>query len=257
LKRQRFGAAFFICHPLVLRRGWGAESIPLFQAVPSPEKVGRWEWGHHLGLAEKSNSVPHIGTSKEVLRMNELPNLALAGGLAWASGIRLYATLFLAGLLGRLGYIELPPGLAVLSHNWVLIVSGVLMAGEFLADKIPVFDSVWDSVQTFVRIPVGTLLAWGVFKNAGVDQQIIAGLLGGAVVTGNWGASASEDISLLGIFYLMIAHPLALLVLLALFLLMLCWLLPKIVRGLRVLLGRLRGVGVWFSGVRRSPDTYR
>jgi hypothetical protein len=184
LKRQRFGAAFFICHPLVLRRGWGAESIPLFQAVPSPEKVGRWEWGHHLGLAEKSNSVPHIGTSKEVLRMNELPNLALAGGLAWASGIRLYATLFLAGLLGRLGYIELPPGLAVLSHNWVLIVSGVLMAGEFLADKIPVFDSVWDSVQTFVRIPVGTLLAWGVFKNAGVDQQIIAGLLGGAVVTG-------------------------------------------------------------------------
>jgi hypothetical protein len=55
----------------------------------------------------------------------------------------------------------------------------------------------------------------------------------------------------------MIAHPLALLVLLALFLLMLCWLLPKIVRGLRVLLGRLRGVGVWFSGVRRSPDTYR
>jgi hypothetical protein len=207
--------------------------------------------------------------------MNELPNLALAGGLAWASGIRLYATLFLAGLLGRLGYVDLPPGLAVLSHNWVLIVSGVLMVGEFLADKIPVFDSVWDSIQTFIRIPVGTLLAWGVFKNAGMDQQVIAALLGGAVVTGthlaksggralintspepftNWGASAGEDVSLLGIFYLMIAHPLALLILLALFLVMLCWLLPKIVRGLRVLMQRLRGAGAWLSGAGKVTDT--
>ncbi|GLQ95720.1 DUF4126 domain-containing protein [Dyella mobilis] len=207
--------------------------------------------------------------------MNEVSNLALAGGLAWASGIRLYATLFLAGLLGRLGYVDLPPGLAVLSHDWVLVVSGVLMVGEFLADKIPVFDSVWDSIQTFVRIPVGTLLAWGVFKNSGVDQQIIAALLGGAVVTGthlaksggralintspepfsNWGASAGEDVSLLGIFYLMIAHPVVLLVVLALFLLLLCWLLPKIVRGLRVLVQRLRGVGTWLSGNGKSIDT--
>lgn len=207
--------------------------------------------------------------------MNELPQLALAGGLAWASGIRLYATLFLAGLLGRLGYVDLPPGLAVLSHNWVLVVSGVLMVGEFLADKVPVFDSVWDSIQTFIRIPVGTLLAWGVFKNAGVDQQVIAALLGGAVVTGthlaksggralintspepfsNWGASAGEDISLLGIFYLMIAHPLVLLILLVLFLLLLCWLLPKIVQGLRMLVRRLRGVGSWLSGAVKVPDT--
>jgi hypothetical protein len=207
--------------------------------------------------------------------MNELPHLALAGGLAWASGIRLYATLFLAGLLGRLGYVDLPPGLAVLSHNGVLIVSGVLMLCEFLADKIPVFDSIWDSIQTFIRIPVGTLLAWGVFKNAGVDQQLIAALLGGAVVTGthlaksggralintspepfsNWGASAGEDISLLGIFYLMIAHPLVLLILLALFLLLLCWLLPKIVRGLRVLVRRLRGAGKWLSSAGKVTDS--
>jgi hypothetical protein len=203
--------------------------------------------------------------------MNELPNLALAGGLAWASGIRLYATLFIAGLLGRLGYVDLPPGLAVLSHHWVLMVSGVLMVGEFLADKIPVFDSVWDSIQTFIRIPVGTLLAWGVFKNTGMDQQIIAALLGGAVVTGthlaksggralintspepfsNWGASAGEDVSLLGILYLMFQHPLVMLILLVLFMLLLCWLLPKIVRGLRMLLQRLRGVGVWLSSAGR------
>lgn len=209
--------------------------------------------------------------------MNEWPNLALAGGLAWASGIRLYATLFIAGLLGRLGYVDLPSGLAVLSHNWVLIVSGVLMVGEFLADKIPVFDSVWDSIQTFIRIPVGTLLAWAVFKNAGVDQQIIATLLGGAVVTGthlaksgsralinaspepfsNWGASAGEDVSLLGILYLMFQHPLVLLILLVLFMVLLCWMLPKIVRGLRALMQRLRSVGAFVSGATRAPDTTR
>ena len=192
--------------------------------------------------------------------MNLLSNLALAGGLAWASGIRLYATLFIAGLLGRLGYVTLPPGLEVLSHNWVLITCGVLMVGEFLADKVPVFDSMWDSIHTFIRIPVGTLLAWGVFKNAGVDEQVAAALLGGAVVTGthlaksgtralintspepfsNWGASTGEDISLLGILYLTWQHPLVLLILLALFIVLICWLLPKIVRGWRAIFAQLR-----------------
>jgi hypothetical protein len=200
--------------------------------------------------------------------MNLLPNLALAGGLAWASGIRLYATLFIAGMLGRLGYVTLPPGLEVLSHNWVLIVSGALMVGEFLADKIPVFDSAWDSIHTFIRIPVGTLLAWGVFKNSDVDTQVAAALLGGAIVTSthlaksggralintspepvsNWGASAGEDISLIGILYLTWQHPLALLILLALFLLLLCWLLPKIMRGLRMIFGQLRKFGAMLSG---------
>ncbi|HTV84776.1 MAG TPA: DUF4126 domain-containing protein [Dyella sp.] len=200
--------------------------------------------------------------------MNLLPNLALAGGLAWASGIRLYATLFLAGMLGRLGYVSLPPGLEVLSHNGVLIVSGVLTLGEFLADKIPVFDSVWDGIHTFIRIPAGTLLAWGVFKNSPADVQFAAALLGGAIVTGthlaksggralintspepvsNWSASAGEDLSMLGILYLTWQHPLALLIALALFLLLLCWWLPKIVRGLRMIFGQLGKVRAKWSG---------
>ncbi|MEO9215019.1 MAG: DUF4126 domain-containing protein [Rhodanobacter sp.] len=201
--------------------------------------------------------------------MEQLPNIALAGGLAWASGIRMYATVFIAGLLARLGYVHLPDGLAVLSDTWVLVVAGVLMVGEFLADKIPAFDSVWDGVHTFIRIPVGTLLAWGVFRDSGAGAQTAAALLGGALVTGtalakaggralintspepfsNWGASASEDISLLGGLYLMWQHPLVLLVLLALFVLLLCWLLPKILRGLRMLLQRLRSIGKAFSSV--------
>jgi hypothetical protein len=193
--------------------------------------------------------------------MNLLPNIALAGGLAWASGIRLYATVFLAGLLGRLGWVHLPVGLAPLADTWVLVVSGVLMLGEFLADKIPAFDSVWDAANTFIRIPVGTLLAWGVFKDSGAGEQVAAALLGGALVAGthlaktgsralintspepfsNWGASVGEDLTWLGAFYLMWRHPAIFLVLLALFVLLLLWLVPKILRGLRALGRRLRG----------------
>ena len=209
--------------------------------------------------------------------MGFLPNIALAGGLAWASGIRLYATLFIAGMLGRLGFVHLPEGLELVSHTWVLAVSGVLMVGEFLADKIPVFDTVWDSIHTFIRIPVGTLLAWGVFKNSAMDQQVAAALLGGALVTGthlaktgtralintspepvsNWTASATEDISLVGILYLMFQHPLVMLIALVIFIVLLCWLLPKIIRGVRLLWTRLQGVGTRLSGLTRPSDVPR
>jgi Domain of unknown function (DUF4126) len=194
--------------------------------------------------------------------MDMLQNIALAGGLAWASGIRLYATIFLTGMLGRFGVVQLPEGIAVLADTWVLAVSGVLMLGEFLADKVPAFDSVWDGLHTFIRIPAGTLLAWGVFKHADAGTQLAAALLGGALVTGthlaktgtralintspepfsNWGASASEDVSLLGALYLMWAHPLVMVVLLGLFGLLLVWWVPKVFRGLRGVWRRLRGL---------------
>lgn len=200
--------------------------------------------------------------------MDLLSNVALAGGLAWASGFRLYATVFVAGMLGRLGWVHLPPGLATLTDTWVLMVSGVLALGEFLADKIPAFDSVWDAIHTFVRIPVGMLLAWGVFRDSGAGPQLAAALLGGALTAGthlaktggralintspeplsNWTASAGEDLTWVGGLYLMWRHPLAMLVLLALFVLLLCWLLPKLLRGLRTLGQRLRRIGGFLSG---------
>ncbi|GGY13509.1 hypothetical protein GCM10008098_00170 [Rhodanobacter panaciterrae] len=200
--------------------------------------------------------------------MDMLPNVALAGGLAWASGIRLYATIFAAGMLGRFGYVHLPDGLLPLTDTWVLVVSGVLMLCEFLADKIPAFDSVWDAVHSFIRIPIGTLLAWGVFKDSGAGAQFAAALLGGAMVAGthftkagtralintspepfsNWGASVGEDISWAGGLYLMWQHPLALLILLGLFVLLMCWMLPRIVRGLRALRQRLQRIGATLSG---------
>ncbi|TCI11488.1 DUF4126 domain-containing protein [Dyella soli] len=195
--------------------------------------------------------------------MDTLQSIALAGGLSWASGLRLYATVFITGLLARLGFVHLPDGLSLLTDNWVLAVAGVLAVGELLADKLPAFDSVWDAVHTFIRIPAGTLLAWGVFRDSGPGVQLAAALLGGALVSGthlaktgsralvntspeplsNWSLSLGEDVSWLGGLYLMWQHPALFLALLLLFVLCLLWLLPKIVRGLRALARRLRGLG--------------
>ena len=185
--------------------------------------------------------------------MDLLSQSALALGLAWASGFRLYAAVFIAGGLQRLGAITLPSHLALLSHDWVLIVSFVMFVCEFVADKIPAFDTVWDAVHTFIRIPAGTLLAWGAFGDQTPVAQVIVGLAGGVLVTGthltkaasralinhspepfsNWLASFIEDGVVLFGLWLLHAHPLVFLFLLGLFVLFMIWLLPKLWRGLR------------------------
>jgi len=111
-----------------------------------------------------------------------LPHLlALAAALGWASGMRLYATVFIIGLCGRLGWVALPAGLAVLEHTAVLVVAAVLMGVEFLADKIPGIDSLWDLVNTLIRVPAGAALAAAAL---GADSQtwaVVAALLGAAL----------------------------------------------------------------------------
>src|SRR5690242_982245 len=89
--------------------------------------------------------------------------VALAAALGWASGLRLYAVVFLTGMAGWLGWVTLPPGLQVLQHPGVLSIAGALVVIEFFADKVPWVDSLWDAVHTFVRIPAGAALAAGVF----------------------------------------------------------------------------------------------
>ena len=107
---------------------------------------------------------------------------ALAAALGWASGIRLYAVLFIVGGLGFLNWIELPGGLAVLAHPWVLTASGFMFFVEFFADKIPGVDTLWDAVHTFIRIPAGAALAASVFGDSsagGVDDaQCLHNLVG-------------------------------------------------------------------------------
>lgn len=116
---------------------------------------------------------------------------AVAAALGWASGLRLYAVVFLTGSAGALGLVELPAGLHVLQHPAVLTASGALLFIEFFADKIPGVDSLWDVVHTLVRIPAGAALAAGVF---GADQptwSVVAALLGGTLAATSHLAKAS------------------------------------------------------------------
>ena len=107
--------------------------------------------------------------------------LALAGALGWASGFRLYAVVFLVGVAGALGWMELPAGLQVLQHPALLGASGFMLFVEFFADKIPVVDSLWDMVNSVVRIPAGAALAAGVFGADSGAMALAAALLGGSL----------------------------------------------------------------------------
>ncbi len=175
--------------------------------------------------------------------------------MAWASGLRLYAVLFAAGLLGRFHYIDLPPSLEVLQHPLVLTVSGVMFAVEFFADKIPGVDSVWDAIHTFIRIPAGAVLAALALGNHDPAVMLAAALLGGSLAAGahavkagsrvfinaspepfsNMGASLTEDALVAGGLYAAFAHPWIFMGFLAAFLVFLAWLLPKLWRGVRTL----------------------
>ena len=106
---------------------------------------------------------------------------AVAAALGWASGLRLYAVVFLTGLAGSLGWVPLPSGLSVLQHPAMLWASGGLLLVEFLADKVPWVDSLWDSVHTFIRIPAGAALAYGVFGGDQATWATVAALLGGTL----------------------------------------------------------------------------
>lgn len=190
--------------------------------------------------------------------MDILQSVALAGGMAWASGIRLYAVLFSAGMLGRLGYLQLPSALQILESPWVLGISGSLLIVEFLADKIPVVDSLWDSVQTFIRIPAGALLAALAMGEHDPALTLVAGLLGGTLAAGahamkagsralintspepftNIAASLGEDTLVATGLYAAFYYPALFLTLLGFFIILLVWLIPKLLRGLRLLFGR-------------------
>jgi hypothetical protein len=185
--------------------------------------------------------------------------VALAAGLAWASGLRLYLVLFLAGLLAHFGYLQLPENLVLLKHPLVMAASGTMLLAEFVADKVPGFDSLWDTLQTFVRIPAGGALAALSLGVADPAAMLAAGLVGGTITAGtaltkaggrlaintspepftNWAASFGEDAMVIGGFWLMLQHPAIFLGVLALFLLLLVWLLPKLWRFLRAMIGRI------------------
>jgi len=196
--------------------------------------------------------------------------LALAAALGWASGIRLYAAVFLAGLAGFMGFVELPPGLQVLQHPAVLGVSGSLCLVEFFADKIPFVDTLWDTVHTVIRIPAGAALAAGALGADSAAMGWIAALLGGGLAAtshtaklttraavnaspepfSNVAVSLFEDGFVVFMLWLSATHPVVFAVALALTLAVAVVLMVVLARFLRAVAVRLRG----FIGGRRPSQ---
>ena len=179
--------------------------------------------------------------------MDMVQTIALSAGLAWASGLRLYLVVFLAGLLSNFGYLHLPETLSVLHNPLVIGVAGLMAFAELIADKIPAFDSLWDGFQTFIRIPAGALLAAFAMGEVDPAWTVAAGLIGGTITAGthfakagsrlaintspepfsNWIASFGEEGMVLGGLWAMLASPLLFLGLLVVFLVLAGWLLTR------------------------------
>jgi hypothetical protein len=194
--------------------------------------------------------------------MDITQTIALTMGVAWASGINLYAAIVMLGYLSSTGNIDLPPELRILANPVVMLAAGVMYCIEFFADKVPGVDTGWDLIQTFVRIPAGAVLAAGAVGDVGTGSQLAAAITGGTLAAGshlvkaggrilintspepftNWFASVGEDVAVIAGLWTALHHPLLFLLLLGLFIMIMLWLLPKIWRGIRkifVKLGRL------------------
>lgn len=196
--------------------------------------------------------------------------LALTLGAGWASGINLYAAVLVLGFMGSTGRLVLPEGLQVLSDPLVMFVAGFMYLVEFLADKTPGVDSLWDGIHTFIRIPAGALLAAGALGDIGPGAELAAALAGGSLAAAshaakagarvlintspepftNWGASLAEDFAVVGGLLVAINHPWVFLILLVAFLLLLIWLLPRLWRGIRSVFAAL---GRFLRGGRQGP----
>ncbi|MDE2300144.1 MAG: DUF4126 domain-containing protein [Burkholderiales bacterium] len=133
--------------------------------------------------------------------MNALPLnapdlIAIAAALGWASGLRLYAVVFLTGIAGTLGWIDLPAGLKVLQSPLLLGASGLMLFVEFFADKIPGVDTLWDAIHTLIRIPAGAALAAAVFGADHASWALAAALMGGTLAATSHVAKATTRAAL-------------------------------------------------------------
>lgn len=188
--------------------------------------------------------------------------IALTMGVAWASGINLYATIAMLGILGSSGNIILPDTLLVLQDPLVIISACVMYCVEFFADKTPGVDTGWDAIHSFIRIPAGVILAAGAVGEVSPALAVAAGILGGTVSAtshmikagsrvlintspepfSNWAASITEDAAVLGGLWAALHYPAAFLVAFVLFIIVSIWLLPKIWRGIVLVFRKVRGI---------------
>ncbi len=197
--------------------------------------------------------------------MDWFATLSLALGAAWTSGINLYATVTVLGLLQKFGAAKLPGGLDVLDNWWIIGIAGGLFLIEFVADKVPYVDSVWDVIHTFIRIPAGAILAYAATYQIDPTVSVIALLLGGGLAlsshgtkaaaratanlspepVSNWALSFFEDgVAILGTFLAVFA-PVIMIIVLILFAFFFAWFAPKIFRAMRRM---WRAIRAFFAG---------
>ena len=185
--------------------------------------------------------------------------ISMTLGVAWASGINLYAALLMLGIAGLTGNIDLPPELEALENPLVIGVAGLMYTTEFFADKIPGVDSTWDALHTFIRIPAGAMLAMGAVGDVTPAMEVAAAIAGGSLSAtshatkagtrlainaspepfSNWGMSITEDVAVFAGLWAALTNPWLFIVILVIFLLLVIWLLPKIWRGIRFVLRKL------------------
>ncbi|MGH9939686.1 MAG: DUF4126 domain-containing protein [Blastocatellia bacterium] len=191
-----------------------------------------------------------------------ITTLGTAAGSAWLSGINLYATVVTLGILQKLQLAKLPGGLDMLG-DWRLIgLAAALYVIEFVADKIPAVDTAWDAIHTFIRVPAGAILAATAFAEFDPAVKMAAMILGGGIALSSHGTKAAtrlavnaspepvsnaalslaEDVVVFGSTVLMVFFPVVMLVIVVIFLIVALWLLPKIIRALRRLIARFRGL---------------
>ena len=191
--------------------------------------------------------------------MNPVETLGLALGAGFSSGLNLYATIATLGLLQRFGVIHLPTQLQVLAHPWVLGIAIALYFIEFLADKIPLVDTVWDAVHTVIRPPAAALLAYGASGAAPPEWRWGAALLAGGVALtshgtkastraavnaspepfSNWALSFGEDALAVWLTWLATVHPTATIVVVSILLVIAAFLIFHLFRFLRRAVRRL------------------
>ena len=198
--------------------------------------------------------------------METIDIIAMTLGVAWASGINLYAAILVLGLMGAGGYTQLPESLAILQDPLVLIAAGTMYFVEFFADKIPGVDSGWDAIHTFIRIPAGAMLAVGAAQGLEINQaaELAAALLGGSLAATshltksstrlvlnaspepvtNATASIFEDLAVIGGLWTALNYPVAFIIFIIVFILFAIWLLPKLWRAIKDITSTLRG---WFG----------
>jgi hypothetical protein len=197
--------------------------------------------------------------------MDWFSTLSLALGSAWTSGINLYATVTVLGLLQKTGFTKLPGGLDVLDNWWIIGVAGFLYLVEFFADKIPYIDSVWDVVHTFIRVPAGVIVAYAATNQLDPSVYIPAALVGGGLAfsshgtkaaarlaanvspepVSNWVLSLVEDVIAIAGSVIAVVAPAVIFVVLVLFVVFFLWFFPKVYRAVRRL---FHGAAALFRG---------